>query len=87
MRKYWSPATPKPLTITQHIGDSPIERICSEKTALTKMIWNSALFRLKDPIPLHFSCKAGGILSETETKVEPKTRYLYYMQPNVGYLA
>ena len=79
MRKYWGPATPKPLTITQHIGDTPIEKICSEILGLTKMNWNSAAFNMREPITLHFSRKVGGILSEAEAKAEPKPRYLFYM--------
>lgn len=75
MREYWGPATLKPLTITQHIGDSPIEKTHSETLVLTKMNWNSASFSLREPITLHFSLKVGGFLSEAETKVESKTRY------------
>jgi hypothetical protein len=78
-QKYWGPATPKPLTIMQHEGDTPIRNLCKELLALTKMNWNSSSYSTREPITLHFARKVGGLLSEAETKVTPKERFLFYM--------
>lgn len=76
---YWGPSTPRPLVITQHLGDTPTREICKEILGLTKMNWNSSAFSMREPITLGFARKVGSILSDAETKTEPKTRYLYYM--------
>lgn len=78
-QKYWGPATPKPLTITQHEGDTPIRNLCKELLGLTKMNWNSSSYSIREPITMNFARKVGGILSEAETKVKPKERFLFYM--------
>ena len=77
--KYWGPSSPRPLVITQHIGDTPVKKVCSELLGLTKMNWNTSAFSMREPITLRFARKIGGILAEAETKTEPKSRYLYYM--------
>ncbi len=79
MGQYWGPSTPRPLSLLQHVGDSPNQALCEDILGLTKMNWNSAAYCLKEPITLSFSRTVGGLLSESETRTEPRTSYRFYM--------
>jgi len=70
---------PIPLEIVEHYGDSPIETICKEIFALTKMSWNSADFCISEPITLAYSRGVGKILAYVPEGVVPRPEYRFYM--------
>lgn len=76
---YPGPRIPRPLEITQHIGDTPQNQICSEILALTKINWNTSDIAIYSPITLFFSTQVSAILKEIPPNVTPQTKYLYYM--------
>ncbi|MCL5876754.1 MAG: hypothetical protein M1540_02970 [Candidatus Bathyarchaeota archaeon] len=59
---YPGPRVPSPLEILQHLGNSPIDDICEETLALTKLNWNNAKFCTKAPITIGFAKRVGEIL-------------------------
>jgi len=76
---YWGPSTPLPITILEHIGDTPRMALCEEILGLTKMNWNTSAFSIDPPITLFFSKKVGALLSEARENTKHQSRYLYYM--------
>lgn len=70
---------PVPLEVVEHYGDSPLEVICREIFALTKMNWNSADFCIREPITLAYSREVGKILAYVPQEVIPRPEYRYYM--------
>jgi len=78
-RTYPGLRVPVPLEIVEHFGDSPLELICQEILALTKMNWNSADFCIREPITLAYSREVGKILAYVPEEVVPRPEYRYYM--------
>ena len=76
---YPGPRIPRPLEITQHIGDTPQNKICSEILALTKINWSTSDIAIYSPITLFFSIQVSAILKEIPPNITPQTKYLYYM--------
>jgi hypothetical protein len=70
---------PVPLEIVEHYGDSPIETICKEIFALTKLNWNSADFCIGEPVTLAYSRQVGRILAYIPEEVIPRPEYRFYM--------
>ena len=70
---------PVPLEIVEHYGDSPIETICKEIFALTKLNWNSADFCISEPVTLAYSRQVGRILAYITEEVIPRPEYRFYM--------
>jgi len=70
---------PTPLEIVEHYGDTPLETLCKEIFALTKMNWNSADFCIREPITLAYSREVGKILAYVPEEVIPRPEYRYYM--------
>jgi hypothetical protein len=78
-RTYAGLRVPLPLEIVEHYGDAPLETICKEIFALTKMNWNSADFCIREPITLAYSREVGKILAYVPEEVIPRPEYRYYM--------
>lgn len=78
-RTYPGLRVPLPLEIVEHHGDSPLEKVCEEIFALTKMNWNSADFCIREPITLAYSREVGKILAYVPEEVIPRPEYRYYM--------
>jgi hypothetical protein len=70
---------PTPIEIMEHIGDTPIETVCKEIFALTKMNWNSADFCIRRPITLEYASEVGKILAYVPEEVIPRPEYRFYM--------
>jgi hypothetical protein len=70
---------PTPLEIVEHYGDAPLETICKEILALTKMNWNNADFSIREPITLAYAREVGKILAYVPEEVIPRPEYRYYM--------
>jgi hypothetical protein len=79
LETYPRPHVPEPLEIVDHIGDSPIRRVCEEILALTKMNWNSAEYAGGMPITLRFARRVGEIMSEIPEDEAPQPSYRFYM--------
>jgi len=79
LRTYPGPRVPRPLTIMEHIGDSPWDLVLREILAATKLNWNTADFACSMPITLAFSQKVGHILAELPAHLPMKHEYRYYM--------
>ena len=78
-RTYPGLRVPIPLEIVEHYGDTPLEVICKEIFALTKMNWNSADFCIREPITLAYSREVGKILAYVSEEIIPRPEYRYYM--------
>lgn len=78
-RTYPGLRVPVPLEIVEHHGDSPMETICREILALTKLSWNSADFCISEPVTLAYSRRVGRILAYIPEDVRPCPQYLFYM--------
>jgi hypothetical protein len=78
-RKHSGLRAPVPLEIVEHYGDSPIETICKEIFALTKLNWNSADFCIGEPVTLAYSRQVGRILAYIPEEVIPRPEYRFYM--------
>lgn len=76
---YPGPHVPRPLEITEHIGNSQLEQICKEILMLTKMNWNSANFASYLPITLQFATQVGHIMKEAPEGMRLQHKYMYYM--------
>jgi len=70
---------PTPIEIVEHHGDSPLETLCHEIFALTKMNWNSADFCIRKPITLEYASEVGKILAYVPEEVIPRPEYRFYM--------
>lgn len=70
---------PSPIRITDHVGDTPQEKLLREVLSLTKMNWNSANMYSKMPITLLFSRLVGDIMREIPDSMEPQPKYKYYI--------
>jgi hypothetical protein len=79
LRAYPGFRIPNPLEVIEHHGESPTELICQEIMGLTKINWNSCSFGSSDPITTLFARTVGRILTELPERVEPKTKYRFYM--------
>jgi len=78
-RAYPGMRIPNPVEIVEHHGDSPIEQVCSEVMALTKLNWNSSSFASSEPITILFARTVGRILAELPPEVTAQTKYRFYM--------
>jgi len=70
---------PTPIEIVEHCGPSPIDVVCKEILALTKMNWNSADFCIREPITLAYAREVGKILAYLPEEVNPRPEYRFYM--------
>jgi hypothetical protein len=72
---------PRPLNIRCEVQSSPIQQICQEILAFTKLDWNNTFIYRKDPVTLSVSRKVGNVLAESIAKdfeqLDP--HYYYYM--------
>jgi hypothetical protein len=76
---YPGPRVPSPLEILEHHGTTPIDTICSEILALTKLNWNNAKFCTKSPITIGFSKRVGEILRQAPPSTKIGDRFKFYM--------
>lgn len=76
---YPGPRVPSPLEILEHHGNTPIETICSEVLALTKLNWNNAKFCTKSPITIGFARRVGEILRQVPPDTKLADRFKFYM--------
>lgn len=78
---YPGKGVPEPLLIRPFHLDSPMEKICSEILALTKLDWNNIYYNIRFPVTLSIAGKVGEILSEPKAQElsEPLIHYRYYM--------
>jgi hypothetical protein len=79
LRKYPGARVPRPLQMTQHVGDTPIDDLLREVLSLTKLNWNTADFSCSKPITLAFSQKVGEVLAQMPRGMTPQAEYRYYM--------
>lgn len=79
LRAYPGMRVPFPIEIVEHHGDSPIDIVCQEILALTKINWNSCNFSCREPITIQFARSVGKILREIPQDVTPQRLYRYYM--------
>lgn len=56
--RYRGIGTPKPIGVNE-IGDLPIEKVCRQILALTKLRWNTAEVNIRIPATIEFSRKVG----------------------------
>lgn len=76
---YPGPRVPSPLEILEHHGNTPIDTICKEILALTKLNWNSAHFCIKAPITVSFAKRVGFFLRNAPPTLEPKNKFKFYI--------
>jgi len=76
---YPGPRVPSPLEILEHHGGTPIETICEEILALTKLNWNSAKFCIKAPITISFARRVGFILRNAPPDTDLKNKFKFYI--------
>jgi len=79
LRTYPGAATPQPLEILEHRGDSSWDVVLSETLGLTKMNWNTADFACAKPMTLAFAQRVGHVLAEMREGEVPRSEYRYYM--------
>jgi len=79
LRTYPGAATPQPIEILEHHGDSPWDVVLNESLALTKMNWNTSDFACAKPMTLAFAQRVGHILAEMREGETPRPEYRYYM--------
>ena len=79
LERYPGLRVPRPVELTEHHGSAPLEQLCREILALTKMDWNSANFASKAPITTEFADDVGKILLEVPTATTPQQSYRFYM--------
>lgn len=79
LRTYPGAATPQPIEILEHHGDSPWDVVLNETLGLTKMNWNTADFSCAKPMTLAFAQRVGHILAEMREGETPRPEYRYYM--------
>lgn len=77
--RYPGMRVPRPIEVTEHYGSAPLDQLCREILALTKMDWNSANFAAKAPITTEFAADVGRILLEVPTAATPQQSYRFYM--------
>jgi argonaute-like protein implicated in RNA metabolism and viral defense len=78
LRTYPGAATPQPIEILEHHGDSAWDVVLREVLALTKMNWNTADFSCAKPMTLAFAQRVGQILAEIKAG-DPRPEYRFYM--------
>lgn len=78
-RGYHKPRVPRPLEITEHYGDTPLDEIAKEVLALTRLDWNTTDYCIYYPVTLKFSDKVGEILGRVPEGAPIKENYYYYM--------
>jgi len=69
---------PSPLLITDHVGDTPVDRLQREILTLTKMNWNSANMHGLWPITLRFARLVSDVLREVPDGQNPEPKFKYY---------
>jgi hypothetical protein len=79
LRTYPGAATPQPIEILEHHGDSPWDVVLNETLGLTKMNWNTSDFACAKPMTLAFAQRVGQILAEMREGEMPRPEYRYYM--------
>jgi hypothetical protein len=79
LERYPGLRVPRPIELTEHYGSAPLDQLCREILALTKMDWNSANFAAKAPITTEFAADVGHILVEVPTAATPQQSYRFYM--------
>lgn len=70
---------PGPLQISDHVGDSPYDRLLHDILLLTKMNWNSARYAERMPVTLEFANRVGDVLKEVGDAHQPEPKYGFYM--------
>lgn len=79
LHTYSGPATPSPLSILEHFGESSIDRVLEDLMGLTRLNWNSTDHSCLLPVTLAFSRRVGSVLSEYRIDGEPGTQLKFYM--------
>lgn len=79
LRTYPGSATPQPIEVLEHHGDSAWDVVLAEILALTKMNWNTADFACTEPMTLAFARRVGQILAELPEGQTPRPEYRFYM--------
>jgi hypothetical protein len=70
---------PGPLHISDHVGDTPYDRLLLDLLLLTKMNWNTARYAERMPVTLEFADRVGDVLKEIGSDRTPASRYAFYM--------
>lgn len=79
LRMYDGPRVPKPIEITEHHGDTPLDELAMEVLALTRLNWNTTDYSCYEPITLEFSRHVGAILGKREKGKKMQEQYRFYM--------
>jgi hypothetical protein len=79
LRQYKGPRVPRPVEITQHLGDSTTDELTREIIALTRLNWNTADYSCSWPITLEFAHRVGGILGKVPQGAKVQEQYRFYM--------
>ena len=78
-RGYHRPRVPRPLQITEHYGDTPLDELAREVLALTRLNWNTTDYCIYEPVTLKFSDSVGEVLGRLPAGISVKENYAYYM--------
>ena len=78
-RAYLGPRVPRPLEITEHYGDAPLDEIAKEIIALTRLDWNTTDYCCYLPITLSCARKVGDILGLIPRDTGIRQQYRFYM--------
>ncbi len=76
---YSGPATPSPLAVLEHFGESSTDQVLSDIMGLTRLNWNSTDHSCLLPVTLASSKRVGSVLSEYRAEGEPGTQLKFYM--------
>lgn len=76
---YPGPRVPSPIEILEYESRSPIEEICKEILALTKLNWNNAKFCSKSPITVAFSRRVGSIIRECPKDIPKNVKLKFFV--------
>ena len=79
MRAFPHGHVPSPLQIADHYGDAPMDQICAELLALSKLNWNSAFFAAAEPITLKFSRAVSNVMREIPIGIAPLPQFKFYI--------
>ena len=78
-RSYQGPRVPRPLEITEHYGDTPLDEIAKETLALSRLDWNTTDYCCYLPITLKFARRVGEVLGQIPEDKDIKQQYRFYM--------
>jgi hypothetical protein len=78
-RSYQGPRVPRPLEITEHYGDTPLDEIAKETLALSRLDWNTTDYCCYLPITLKFARRVGDVLGQIPEDKDIKQQYRFYM--------